>query len=323
MGYPEEDHRVALGSGVCVYNDTVSDKRMLRRLRGFVDSAISKNWSRIVIMPDKHIRLPNDLRGLLNDAEFTFLYPNHERVGDIVRDAIIPDVTRSLEYISTFLRQDIDITSVSAVRQGSSRPTRITDFPFQSIVSTTDPMIVMLRKSEQTSFHIQATIGCPMTRILDILTGLIAMYRRIVPRSHHLESTHNLEYIRSWRPPRVSNKIIVVATLFLHYFMSHTNPKRAVFIVRHVFKDIIRSVDHHALRRTVRAYIERMPVFEGADGFLDRLYTSTDKYEHQQKMITVTNFPFDGTNVLVEFRVIHPIIATQMGLRWDDLIPLV
>jgi len=330
IGYPLQDHRLSIGPYAIVYNDNISDKKLNKKLQLFIDSCSSKKWSGLVFTTDSKMTctIPSliDLQGLSNDAEFTFLHHSHRPRSSTI-DMILVDLKKSLKSISDFLRAPQSISSVSAIRGGSSRLVRVSDFPFSSILTTADPGIVMLQKSQGTSFHVQATIGCPLEASLPILSGLIAQYKAIVPSSKHIHGIDNLEYIqtRDYFPKDDDPRIPTILALFLHYFLTYQSPKQAAFIVRHVFKDIVRSLtepQYQRLHRLVRPFTTDLPVFRGADIFLEKLRTSGSKYQHQDKMIQVTNFPFVGTHILIEFRVIHPILANRLGLQWDDLIPL-
>lgn len=332
IGYPLVDHRVPIGPHAIVYNDNISDKKLDKKLRLFLDSCASKKWSALMCTTPPSMTYTIDsldhLQGLFNDAEFTFLYHSH-RPGSIMTDLILADLKKSLRSISDFLRRPEKILSASAIRGGpSSRPVRVPDLPFYAIIPTAVPDVIMLRKSQDddTSFHVQATIGCPLEASLPILDGLIAQYKAIVPPSKHIRGIDNLRFIQSQEYfPTHDPRMSTIAALFLHYFLTYRSPKQAAFIVRHVFKDIIRTLtppQYQRLHEIVQAYTRDYPVFGQADVFLEKLHNSQSKYQHQDKMIQVTNFPFDGTTILFEFRIIHPILTNLIGLRRNDLIPL-
>jgi len=333
IGYPLADHRLSIGPHSIVYNDNISDKKLDKKLRLFLDSCVSKKWSALTCTTASRMTYTidslDDLQGLFNDAEFTFLHLSH-RPGSSITNIILADLKKSLRSISDFLRAPDKILSVSAIRSGSSsRPVHVADLPFYAIVPTAVSDIIMLRKSQNidTSFYVQATIGCPLEASLPILDGLIAQYKAIVLPSKHLRGIDNLQFIqtRDYFPTDDDPRIPTILALFLHYFLTYRSPKQAAFIVRHVFKDIVRTLtlaDYRRLHQLVQPYTKDLPVFRGADVFLEKLRTSQSKYQHQDKMIQVTNFPFDGTHILIEFRLIHPILTNHLGLQWNDLIPL-
>lgn len=317
IGYPEDDYRISLGVNKMVYNDTVSDRKMRKKLTEFVDNAAAKKWSQLTCTTEsgKNYTI-TDLEGLINDAEFIFLYPDNKSTGDII-DLIMGHVLTSLRFIAHFLQESDDFTRIQAVRSSSSRPVRIHDFPFRAAIGSTEDTIMFLQKSRDVSFYIQTTIKCKIEQTLPILRHLISASKETM--------TEDVDLILHFNPDNTTRRLRTITALFLHYFLTHTAPKKAVFIVRHLFKDILKSLtptEYNKMCRLVHTQMKKMPRLEGADIFMQKLIDTDKKYEHEVSMITVTNFAFDGIHIMFEFRLIHPILAERMGLKHDHLIPL-
>lgn len=334
LRYSIQDFRTVLSSNAIVYNDVVSDRLIRYQLKNLQEEIKLKKWKCFFLQTPSAPFQIDEMIGLENDAEFIFTYPQPISTSNVVQN-IIDYLKKALEYLcETHLpNPPLLIQKINVVRTNGREMNYTKPFPFKQIFLSKDrDDIAYLSKGDaiiiqEAPFYVQATIGCKWNQVISILNQLIDQYCAIVPPHHQIPRIHLFHEIQNEVKqsfPKLKPLLYTFIVLYLYTFVNMVKIKKAVFIIRHRFKHIVSLLtfdEFETVLINVQTLVTKNPdLFNGSYGMLLRL--RNDEYESQEYAIIVTRYPFESFDsmVLFEFRVIHPILAHHLSLKWDDLI---
>lgn len=273
----EETNQKSPDSNIIIYGDTTTDKAWYvatyRKIQAW-RNAYSE--LRVESGGKKYsIYLDNNIQYMLNDMECVRTHFTRRDVAlgmEGIKDFILTQCRLALTGIVRFLgrRPDNPILSVYGIHRtrqqqqspdGSNRRTRRKttsivnrkDFPYDRVISIGGTHAILVKdihpvRWEEVPFYIQCTIGVPLIHAVKVMRLLEQDIGEI---SGELESdvrmtdiAEDLAKIRGFRTKPVVIKAIL--SLFVYSFRTSEKRKASLFIIRHLFTDLLKMMDNRA-----------------------------------------------------------------------------
>jgi len=323
-----------LNENVSVYPDALSDTYYIaiQKIKPFMHLIKTQEFQQLKI---NQYRLKKEyIEEPFFDGEFTVTYDSLQDVDDNLFHFIVRNLKRSIDDIITVIdkfdhSEEINITK----GQGGLLSRRI-KFPYKYLaVSEEYPDLVLFyedqpNKIRRARFVFQCTLGIPILDTMNVMNDLIkiAQRYRVIPKTYDV-LTNTLKIVTSiMQNASFSEERVPFLTNYLYLFIytyltRQERKKNAPLIIRHSFgwslKNFLSPEEKNMIGSLILSFYSEIYHYYYST-HLDQRQETEEYWKSIQHIMDVScPLEFNGDIVLIEFRLLNPILCKL--LKTDDL----